>query len=410
MIRKKSMAQALQTHPRLVRRRPYAESQGGCLTARRRTRSNLTMKRADRGIYKSVDAQPRLVYRTAVRSVLKCLVGLLGLALAGCGQPKNTLNVFIWSEYIDPQVVAAFEKEYDCKVSLDLYEDNESMLAKLVGGGAALYDVVVPSDYVINAMVKRGLLAPLRHENIPNLKNIDARFADQPFDPGNRFTVPYQWGVDGLFLRKQPGQAVSDSWALAFDPAKQPGPFLLVDDMRACFGAALKYRGHSANSTNTQELAEARDLLLDAKRRSLGFENGVGGKNRVLAKGAAMAMAYSGDAVRGMKEDPDTIYVLPREGSTLWLDNLAIPAKAPHRDLAEKFLNFILDPKVGAQVSNFNQFATPNRAAMEFINSADLKNAAIYPPPELRDRLEPIRDLGEQTRLYDELWTQVKAK
>lgn len=349
------------------------------------------------------------MYRTAVRFVVQCLA-LLSLALVGCSQPRNQLNVFIWSEYIDPQVVAAFEKQYDCKVSLDLYEDNESMLAKLAGGGVSLYDVVVPSDYVVNALVQRGLLAPLRHENLPNLTNVQPRFANQPFDAGNRYTVPYQWGVDGLFLRKQPTRSLTDSWALIFDPAQQPGPFLLMDDMRACFGAALKFRGHSANSTNAQELTEARDLLLDAKRRSLGFENGVGGKNRVLARSAVMAMAYSGDAVRGMKEDPETVYVLPREGSTLWLDNLAIPAKAPHRDLAEKFLNFILDPKVGAQVSNFNQFATPNRAAMEFITPADLKNPGIYPPQELMDRLEPVRDLGQQTSLYDELWTQVKAK
>jgi spermidine/putrescine transport system substrate-binding protein len=328
----------------------------------------------------------------------------------GCGQPKQKLNIFIWSEYIDPAIVTAFEKQFDCKVSLDLYEDNESMMAKMAGGGDALYDIVVPSDYVVPAMIQRGLLAPLRQEHIPNLKNIEWRFINQPFDPNNQFSVPYQWGTDGLYLRKRKDHPVDESWALVFDPARQPGSFLLMDDMRLCFGAALKYRGHSVNSTDPKELAEARDLLVEAKKRSLGFEAGIGGRNRVLAKGAVLTMAMNGDAIRGVKEDSETYYFVPREGSGMWLDNLCIPAKAPHRDLAEKFINYILDAHVGAQLSNFNQYPTPNRAALEFINPEDLNNPAIYPPPELMQRLEFDRDLGETTKLYDELWTQVKAR
>ena len=330
--------------------------------------------------------------------------------LTGCSQPKQTLNVFIWSEYIDPQIVAAFEKQFDCKVRLDLYEDNESMIAKLAGGGTALYDIVVPSDYVINAMVKRGLLAPLRHENLPNLKNMDPRFASPPFDPGNQYTAPYQWGTVGLYIRRSKDKALEESWALLFDAAKQPGPFLLMDDMRPCFSAALKYRGHSVNSTDPKELAEARDLLLEAKKRSLGFEGGVGGKNRVLAKGAAMAMVFNGDAARGVKEDAETYYFVPREGGEIWLDSLCIPAQAPHRDLAEKFINFILDAKIGAQLSNFNQYATPNKAALAFINPDDLKNPAIYPTAEMMTKLEFLHDLGDGSKLFDELWTQIKAK
>lgn len=339
----------------------------------------------------------------------------LGWAVAvgfmiGCSQPKQKLNVFIWSEYIDPQIVRSFEKQFDCKVSLDLYEDNESMMAKIAGGGDALYDIVVPSDYVIPAMIHRGLLAPLRHENIPNLTNVDPRFADQPFDPGNRYSAPYQWGTDGIYIRKSAGNPIDETWGLIFDPARQPGPFLLMDDMRLCFGAALKFKGHSVNSTNPVELAEARDLLVEAKKRSLGFEAGIGGRNRVLTKGAVMAMAMNGDAIRGVKEDSGTYYFVPREGSGMWLDNLCVPAKAPHRDLAEKFINFILDAHIGAQLANFNQYPTPNGAALEFVNPADLKNPAIYPPADLLRRLEFDRDLGDNTRLYDELWTQIKAR
>lgn len=323
---------------------------------------------------------------------------------------SQKLNVFIWSEYLDPEVVTEFERRFDCGVTIDLYEDNESMMAKLDGGGASLYDIVVPTDYAVTALVKRTLLAPLRHENIPNLKNLDERFRHAPFDPGNQFSVAYQWGTVGLYARKPAAGTLEATWALVFDAKKQPGPFLLIDDMRTCFGAALRYQGHSINSTDPRQLKDARDLLLDAKKRSLGFANAVGGRNRVVSKEARLAVTYSGDAVRGIMDDPDTLYLIPAEGSELWVDNLCIPAQAPHRDLAEKFINFILEPKIGARISDFNQYATPNKPALDLVKPDDRDNPSIYPPPAIMEKLEFLKDLGRDTRLYDELWTQVKAK
>lgn len=323
---------------------------------------------------------------------------------------KNKLNVFIWSEYLDPEVVTEFEQKFDSKVTIDLYEDNESMMAKLDGGGASLYDIVVPTDYAVTALVKRKLLAELRHENLPNLKNLDDRFRNAPFDPGNKYSVAYQWGTVGIYARKPKEGTLEASWALVFDAKKQPGPFLLIDDMRTCFGAALRYKGHSINSTDPQQLKEARDLLLDAKKRSLGFANAVGGRNRVVSKEAKMAVTYSGDAVRGIMDDPETLYLIPAEGSELWVDNLCIPAKAPHRDLAEKFINFTLEPGIGARISDFNQYATPNKPALDLVKKEDRTNPSIYPPPAIMEKLEFLKDLGKDTRLYDELWTQVKAK
>ncbi len=342
--------------------------------------------------------------------MLKYCALLFVVLLAGCGRPKQQLNIFIWSEYIDPKITASFEREFGCKVNLDLFEEEESMTAKLAAGGTSLYDIVVPTGAAVSELIQRQLLAPLRHENIPNLKNVDRRFANPPFDPGNRFSAPYQWGTFGLYVRKPKNQVIEETWGLIFDPARQLGPFALIDGARTCFYGALKYRGYSLNSADPKELVEARDLLLDAKKRSLGFEGGVAGKNRVLAKSAAIAMVFNGDAVRGMKEDPETYYFVPREGSEMFLDNLCIPLKAPNRDLAEKFINYILDPKVGAQLSNYNQFATPNQASLEFINPQDRQNPAIYPPEEVMLRLEYARDLGEKQKLYDELWTQIKAK
>ena len=332
------------------------------------------------------------------------------LCAASAYAQKNKMNLYIWSEYIDPKIIQNFEKENDCKVTVDLYEDNESMMAKLEGGGTSLYDICVPSDYIIPALIKNSLVAPLRHENIPNLKNIDPKFASREYDPGNKYTVPYQWGTVGLYIRKGKDEKIDETWGLLFDAKKSIGTFLMIDDTRATIGSALRYKGYSLNTTDKQQLKEARDILLDAKKRSLGFEGGVGIKNKVLARVCKVGMAYNGDAVRGMKEDPETYFFVPREGGEIWLDNMAIPSKAPHRDLAEKFINYILDAKVGAQLSNFNQYATPNKASLEFIAPADLKNAAIYPTDEQMKVLEFTKDLGAKGPWYDELWTSIKSK
>jgi spermidine/putrescine transport system substrate-binding protein len=341
-------------------------------------------------------------------AMLAALVLLTGSAWA----QKNKLNVYIWSEYIDPAIVAQFEKQFDCKVTIDLYEDNESMMSKLEQGGSSIYDICVPSDYIVPVLIKRKLIQPLRHENVPNLKNVETKFASPPFDPGNKYTAPYQWGTVGLYVREEPGKPVEETWGLIFDAKKQPGSFLLMDSMRECFSGALRYSGQSVNSTEPAVMQKVRDLLLEAKKRSQGFEGGVGGKNKVLAKQTSLAIVYNGDAVRGMNEEAGkgTRYFVPKEGGEIWLDSMCIPAKAPNHDMAEKFINYILDAKVGAQLSNFNQYATPNKAAKEFIKPEDLKNSAIYPPPEMMPKLEFLKDLGRKTRLYDELWTQIKSK
>jgi len=338
------------------------------------------------------------------------VIGVSLLCTGSVWAQKNKMNLYIWSEYIDPKIIQNFEKENDCKVTVDLYEDNESMMAKLEGGGTSLYDVCVPSDYIIPALIKNSLVAPLRHENIPNIKNLDPKFASREYDPGNKYTVPYQWGTVGLYVRKGKDEKIDETWGLLFDPKKSIGTFLMVDDSRGTIGAALRYKGYSLNTTDKQQLKDARDILLDAKKRSLGFEGGVGIKNKVLARVCKVGMAYNGDAVRGMKEDPETYFFVPREGGEIWLDNMAIPSKAPHRDMAEKFINYILDAKVGAQLSNFNQYATPNKASLEFVTPADLKNAAIYPTDDQMKTLEFTKDLGSKGPWYDELWTSIKSK
>jgi len=344
---------------------------------------------------------------------MKRILGTILLACAIMSMPawaaKNKMNLFIWSEYIDPEIIKDFEKEYDCSVTIDLYEDNESAMAKLQGGGSSQYDIVVPSDFIIPAMIGLNLLAPLDHSKIPNMSNLEPKFINPAYDAGNKYSVAYQWGTVGIYARK--GEKPNErTWGLLFDAAKSPGSFLMMDSIREMIGSALRYQGNSVNTVDKDQLLAARAVLLDAKKRSLGFEGGVGGKNKVLSRTVNAAVVYNGDAVRGMADDPDTEYFVPDEGGVIWCDNMCIPAQAPNREMSEKFINFILDAKVGARLSNFNQYASPNRAAKEFISSDDLSNSAIYPPEEMMGKLEFIVDVGDSSRLYDEIWTQVKSE
>lgn len=331
------------------------------------------------------------------------------LALPGWAAAPR-LHVFIWSEYLDPAVVRDFEQQFHCEVVLDLFEDDGAMMAKLQAGGAGMYDVVVPPDSRVPALIRLGLLAPLRPERLPNLRHIERRFLNLPFDPDNRHTVPYLWGTMGLLVRPTSDRPAPDSWAAVFEPQGPSGKLVLLDSARDLIGAALIYRGRSANSTDPVDLRVARDLLLAAKRRALGFDGTVGAKNKVLARQADTAIVYSGEGVRAMSEDPGTTYVIPREGSLIWVDSLAVLSGARQRDLAEAFLNFCLDPEVGARLANFTRFATPNAAARAHLRPADRDNPVIYPPASVLERLEFLRPLGAQSRLYDEVWTSVKSR
>lgn len=323
---------------------------------------------------------------------------------------RDQLNIFIWSEYLPDEVVAEFEDRFDCKLVIDNYESSESMLAKLQAGGSALYDITVPSDEIMTVLAGQNLLAPLDHKKIPNLNNLEPRFRNLPYDPANKVSAAFQWGTLGIFARRTGNAPEGDSWSLFFDPKKQPGPLMLIDSPTDLIRAGLKYKGYDFNSTNPNELKEVRDLLLETKKRSVGFSNPVAGRQSVLDKTARAAMVYNGDGARGMREDPDTYFFIPREGSLIWVDNLVILRDAPHPDLAHKFINFILEPEVSAKISNTFQFATPNREAKRFIKPELLTNTVIYPGEDTLKRLEFAKNPGRNSRLYDQVWTSVKAR
>lgn len=328
----------------------------------------------------------------------------------GSASARQKLVLFNWSDYMDPAVLAEFERRFDCQVTMDLYDEAEKMLAKIQAGGVSAYDLVVPPDYLVPTMVKLNLLAPLRKEHLPNFKNLAPRFVSPPYDPGNRHSLPYMWGTMGILIRPEPGRKIVESWGMVFDPKLQPANFVLMDSIRDCIGAALKYQGHSMNTTDLRELKGALDLLTATKAKSKGFATSIAGANQIRARTVSAAVVYAGDATQAIKEDPTLRYLLPREGTEIWVDNFAIPAKAPNRDLAEKFLNFLLEPAIAARLAAYVHYATPNEAAGKLLPPEHFKNPAIHPPTELLPRLEFLRDVGPATRYYDEIWTKVKAR
>jgi spermidine/putrescine transport system substrate-binding protein len=203
-----------------------------------------------------------------------------------------------------------------------------------------------------------------------------------------------------------------DGWELIFQPREGSGKFVLFDTARDALGSALKYLGYSLNSVNPKEIQEAMNLLTALKSRPefFGFDSGVGGLNKVAGGLASVAQAYNGDALQAQEEDESLRFILPREGFEVWTDLMALPAQAPNPEAAHAFIDYLLRPEVGAQVATFTRYATPNAAARAFIPREDLENPAMYPPAELMEKAEYIKDLGPDNRLYDEAWTLIKNR
>jgi len=343
-----------------------------------------------------------------------CLLGLVLTNLAACGEKEpelaKELHLYNWSEYIEPQVLDDFEQEYGVKVVEDTFGNNEELLAKLQAGAGG-YDVIVPSDYMVEIMIEEELLAELDHQNLTNLSNLDSKFSNPPYDPDLTFCVPYLWGTTGIGYNSDAFDEPPDSWSYLFDPdmvADYAGRMTMLNDVRESFGAALKYLGYSLNSTNEAELFEARDLLIQQKQwvyayDSEQYEDLISSDETVLAHG------WSGDFFMIAGEDERIWYAIPQEGGTIWADNLCIPKNAPNKYTAEVFINFLLKAEVAAANSNYTWYASPNAAAAEFIDQEILDEPAIYPPTEVLDRLEWLQDVGEASPLYERLWTEVKA-
>ncbi len=316
------------------------------------------------------------------------------------------LNIYNWSTYIAPETIPRFEERYGVKVNYDIFDSNEELLAKLQGGNPG-YDLIVPSDYMVEIMINLGMLEELDHENIPNIANLDPTFQNPRYDPGLKYCVPYQWGTMGIGYNIEATGGEIDSWWSFWDE-KYAGRIAWLDDPRAVMGVALLLLGYDINTTDPDQINEAKELLLEQKPLVAAFAPDTG--QILLDEGEVdLTMEWSGDIFQVMEENPAIRYSIPKEGSIVWTDNMCIPKGAPHKELAEKFINYILEPEVGAELSNYIRYATPNAAALPLINEEDRNNPGIYPPPEVMERLQFVVDVGEATVLYDDAWTEIKS-
>ena len=345
--------------------------------------------------------------------VVICIVFIGGgfyYAKEGGVMGGEELIVYNWGEYIDPDVLTMFEEETGIHVVYEEFETNEILYPK-VSSGAIAYDVVCPSDYMIQRMIENDLLSEINFDNIPNLKNIGKQYLEQSrqFDPENKYSVPYCWGTVGILYNKTMVDEPVDSWSILWNP-KYKDNILMQDSVRDAFGATLKYLGYSLNSTDLDELNEAKNLLIEQKPLVQAYVIDQV-RDKMIGNEAALGVIYSGEAIYTQKENPNLEYVIPKEGSNIWIDSWVIPKNAEHKENAEKFINFLCRPDIALKNFEYITYSTPNEAARELIEDESIRNSEIaFPDLSRYDNLETFQYLGtEADQVYGDLWNKVKS-
>ena len=324
---------------------------------------------------------------------------------------QGQVIVYNWGDYIDPDVIDMFEEETGIDIVYEEFETNEIMYPK-ISSGAIAYDLVCPSDYMIQRMRENDLLAEINFDNIPNIKNIGKDYLERSkeFDPENKYSVPYCWGTVGILYNKTMVDEPIDSWSVLWDE-KYKDNILMQDSVRDAFGVALKYLGYSLNSTDLDELNEAKDLLTRQKPLVQAYVIDQV-RDKMIGNEAAIGVIYSGEAIYTQQENPNLEYVIPKEGSNLWIDSWVIPKNAEHKENAEKFINFLCRPDIALMNFEYITYSTPNTAARELIEDESIRNSKIaFPDLSTVPNLETFQYLGTKNdEVYNELWNKVKSK
>lgn len=341
------------------------------------------------------------------RLLLAVMLAAVSFAsLTGCGSEKETLHIYSWADNFDPEVLKDFEKEFNVKVTYDNYANNEDLLAKIRAGGGG-YDLIQPSDYMVKTMISLGLLEPLDMNNIPNFANLSDTFKDPEFDPGNKYSIVYTSGVTGIAYNKKYVKEEIKSWKDLWNPVYK-GKVLLLDDNREMIGMALKKQGKSNSTTNEAEIKAAVEDLKTLLPNVLAFDTD-NIKQKMMMEEGWIATVWSGDASFIAKENPDVTYVVPEEGATIFSDNYAIPKGAKNKELAEKFMNYLMDPEVSAKNYEYIGYSNPNVKAMEFHSEEYRADKMINLTEDELKRTEWLGDVGEALQLYDRLWSELKS-
>ena len=346
----------------------------------------------------------RLVFLLALALVL----GLMVVSLSGCGEKSTTLTVFNWFDYIDEDVIKMFEQETGIKVNYTNFTTNEEMFAKLEKGSGS-YDVIFPSDYIIERMIKEDMLAELDLSKMPNVANLVDWCKKPDYDPDCKYSVAYMWGTVGILYNTEKVDGEVTRWGSLFDPAYERSVFML-DSIRDSFCVGLKYLGYSLNTQEEEALSAFKALLLKQKEDGI-----VAGylvdetKDKMIAGEAAMAVMWSGDALYAMEGNDKLAYVVPEEGSNVWIDGMCIPKSSKNQEAAMKFIDFMCRPDIAEKNQDYIYYSSPVQQVIDGYTDEEKAEEALNPSQEKLDKCEFFHDISDNMSLYDKIWMEIRA-
>ncbi|WAL62141.1 ABC transporter substrate-binding protein [Thermocoleostomius sinensis] len=322
----------------------------------------------------------------------------------------NTLYVYTWANYTDDELIQTFQDQTGVRVVVDLYDSNETMLAKLEAGGGSQYSVVYPSDYAVTQMLESNLLAELDQSQLQGLNNLREPWQNPSYDPGNAHSIPTTWGTTGLAYNPETLGTDIQGWDYLFDNVDSLSrQVTLLNDVREVFGAILMHLGYSLNSTNPAEIEEAYQALVQLRPTIASFLTN-GWEDQLASGDFSISMAYSTDAIALIDDAPELTYIVPESGSSIWTDTMAILKTAPNPDAAYAWINYILTPENSAKLAERLKFATPNKAAFELLPADQQQNKNLYPPEAVVAKGEGVTNVApEIAALYDRYWTQLTS-
>lgn len=341
------------------------------------------------------------------KKILSILLSLVMIfSLVSCKKDiKDVVYVYNWGEYIDESLLRDFEKETGIKVVYEVFEQNEDMYMKLKNGGSN-YDVVVPSDYMIERMISENMLEEIDREKIPNFKNITEDFLNEDYDPEGKYSIPYLWGTVGIVYNSKLIDEKVDSWNILWDE-KYKDEIIMMNSTRDSIGVALIKNNYSMNSRNIDELNKAKEDLI--KQKPLVFAYLVDETKSQMVNGEAkLAVMYSGDALTAMEENENLRYVVPKEGSNIWFDSMCIPKGAKNKENAEKFIDYILRPEVSVAIGEYVGYSLPNKEGVKLLPEDMQNDEVAYPNLKELPKMEVFKDPKDINSVYDDIWAEVK--
>lgn len=343
-----------------------------------------------------------------MKKIVRCVLTLfLIMLLVSCSEKEQKiLNVYNYNDYMAQELLDQFEKEYDIKINYDTYMTNEELYYKLKQGEFN-YDIIFPSDYMVERMIKEDMLSEINIKKLSNIENIGSTFLGLSYDSENKYSVPYLWGTLGIIYNKKMVKENVDSWNILWNE-KYKKEILMYDSLRDALGLTLKKLGYSMNTLNIEELEAAKKELINQKPLIKAYVLDEV-KDMMIENKAAIAVVYSGEGMLMMKKNPDLVYVIPKEGTNLWFDTIAIPKESKNKKEANLFIDFLLRAKSGKAIVDYIGYSTPNNATYALLDEKTKSVSGAYPDKNTIENSEVFIDLGDFLKEYNRVWTEIKV-